>query len=250
MENSTQRNFVWFLNEQEKLTEGRLAGLYNIIDSGADLQLPGHILEALDRLRQNAEDDLSHILHIQSTLPSSVPRPDPVSPTISDNVTPEQDHPAPIVEGRHGAGQFSLADGSDDMFTLSLNEELTETRTSTPLIPSDEEQEEQEADSEPDEGIHMPNTFRQNKSSEVAASLPVGIPWSAQLPASRGVERQRAPVVRGHTTEADRTRDSETSIHIAASIPALAKSVHTRSDFGDNVFGDLPRPRKNTYSKD
>ena len=38
-------------------------------------------------------------------------------------------------------------------------------RTSTPLIPSDEEQ---EADSEPDEGIHMPNTFRQNKSSEVS----------------------------------------------------------------------------------
>ena len=85
--------------------------------------------EITDICRQNAEDDLSHILHIQSTLPSSVPRPDPVSPTISDNVTPEQDHPAPIVEGRHGAGQFSLADGSDDMFTLSLNEELTESKS-------------------------------------------------------------------------------------------------------------------------
>jgi len=247
MENSTNKNFMWFLNEQEKLTEARLAGLYNIIDSGTDLQLPGHILEALDRLRQNAEDDLSHILHIQSTLPSSVPRPDTVSPRISDDVTPELEHLEPIVEGRHGAGQFSLADGSDDMFTLSLNDELTETRTSTPMMPSDEDQEDQEADSEPDEGIHMPSTFRQNKSAEVAASLPVGIPWSAQLPASRGVERQRAPVVRGHTSDTGETRDS---VHIAASIPALAKSVHTRSDFGDNVFGDLPRPRKNTYSKD
>ena len=85
--------------------------------------------EIIDICRQNAEDDLSHILHIQSTLPSSVPRPNAVSPRISDDVTPELEHLEPMVEGRHGAGQFSLADGSDDMFTLSLTDELTESKS-------------------------------------------------------------------------------------------------------------------------
>ena len=44
-------------------------------------------------------------------------------------MTPELEHLEPMVEGRHGAGQFSLADGSDDMFTLSLNDELTESKS-------------------------------------------------------------------------------------------------------------------------
>ena len=59
--------------------------------------------------------------------------------------------------------------------------------------------------------------------TQVAASLPVGIPWSAQLPASRGVERQRAPVVRGHTSDIGETRDS---VHIAASIPVSNIAGH------------------------
>ena len=44
----------------------------------------------------------------------------------------------------------------------------------------------------------------------------------------------------------DGTRPSD----IAASIQAMARSVHTSSIFGDNVFGELPRPRVNTFSKD
>ena len=43
--------------------------------------------------------------------------------------------------------------------------------------------------------------------------------------------------------------DEDRPTDIAASIQALAKSVHTSSIFGDSVFGDLPRPRTNTYGK-
>lgn len=241
MENSTHKNFMRFLTEQERLTEGRLTGLNNIIDSGVGLQCPDHIREALDHLRQNAEDDLSNILHIQSTLPSSVSRPAPgrhpvMSPTRREEAAPCPGHLGQRAEGR-GPGQLSLAD--DDMFTL----DGVTARSPAALSPSDEDRE--EADSEPDEGIHIPGKFGQNKPLEVAASLPVGIPWPAQLTAARGADRQRAPVSQGQPGES-----SERPSDIAASIQAMAKSVHTSSIFGDNVFGDLPRPRVNTFSKD
>ena len=73
--------------------------------------------------RQNAEDDLSNILHIQSTLPSSVPRAapgrrPPLSPRRDQDTedTPGLGHLDQVEEGRPGPGQLSLAD--DDMFTL------------------------------------------------------------------------------------------------------------------------------------
>lgn len=247
MENSTHTNFLRFLAEQEKLTEGRLAGLNSILDSGVGLQCPEHILDALDHLRQNAEDDLSNILHIQSTFPSSVSRAAPVrhpvmSPMGREEPAPGLGHLEQVVEG-HSGGQLSLAD--DDMFTL---DGVSARRSPAALSPSDEDRE--EADSEPDEGIHIPGKFRQNKPLEVAASLPVGIPWPAQLTAAGGGDRQRTAGVKGQPSEALEARGSERPSDIAASIQALAKSVHTSSIFGDNVFGDLPRPRVNTFSKD
>ena len=84
MENSNQRNilrFVFyytnyffhrhcvgrFLSEQEKLTEQRLHELNLILEN--DLRCPDHIVDTLHQLRQNAEDDLSNILHLQSIYP-------------------------------------------------------------------------------------------------------------------------------------------------------------------------------------
>ena len=78
----------------------------------------------------------------------------------------------------------------------------------------------------------------------MAASLPVGIPWPAHLAGGAGgLEKESDPAL---TRLEDGTRPSD----IAASIQAMARSVHTSSIFGDNVFGELPRPRVNTFSKD
>ena len=82
-----------------------------------------------------------------------------------------------------------------------------------------------------------------NIHSQVAASLPVGIPWPAHLAAGPGgLEKESEP--------AFRVEDGSKPSDIAASIQAIARSVHTSSIFGDNVFGELPRPRVNTFSKD
>ena len=81
----------------------------------------------------------------------------------------------------------------------------------------------------------------------MAASLPVGIPWPAHLAGGAGgaggLEKESDPAL---SRLEDGTRPSD----IAASIQAMARSVHTSSIFGDNVFGELPRPRVNTFSKD
>ena len=79
---------------------------------------------------------------------------------------------------------------------------------------------------------------------QVAASLPVGIPWPAHLAGGPGgLLKESEPAL---TRVEDGSRPSD----IAASIQAMARSVHTSSIFGDNVFGELPRPRVNTFSKD
>ena len=67
----------------------------------------------LDVRRLNAETDLSNILHIQSTLPSSTPRPAPVRHQVPlarrEEALPDPGH---LEE----AGQLSMAE--DDMFAL------------------------------------------------------------------------------------------------------------------------------------
>ena len=83
-----------------------------------------------------------------------------------------------------------------------------------------------------------------NIHSQVAASLPVGIPWPAHLAGGpAGLEKESEPAL-------SRVEDGGKPSDIAASIQAIARSVHTSSIFGDNVFGELPRPRVNTFSKD
>nr|CAD7443853.1 unnamed protein product [Timema bartmani] len=78
-----------------------------------------------------------------------------------------------------------------------------------------------------DEGIHIPRG-RSDSNSFLAKSLPVKVP--TYLPSNkRGGE------------DGDDERRPQDPMDIAASIKALAKSVH-----GDAVFGDLPRPRFST----
>jgi len=239
MENSDQQNLLRFLSEQEKLTEERLQKLNSILET--NFSVPDHIVDTLHHLRQNAEDDLSNILHIQSIYPRSSltsanppVRPQLLSP-VRRAVVGEGRTVLGEVEEAIETGEVVLAD--DDMFAIDGVSVVS------PLSAfSDEERE----DSELDEGIHIPGKIRSNKPVEVAASLPVGIPWPAQLTA--GGRRQQAAATAGGQL-VDRL-DSDNPSDIAASIQALAKSVHTSSMFGDNVFGDLPRPRTNTYSKD
>merc|ERR1712236_117227 len=68
MENSASKTLLSFLAEEEKLSERRLRELTGLIESPNSF--PAHILEALNHLKQNAEEDLSNILHIQSTIPN------------------------------------------------------------------------------------------------------------------------------------------------------------------------------------
>lgn len=95
----------------------------------------------------------------------------------------------------------------------------------TEIIPSEEETDTDESGSH-DEGIHIPRSKVSH--NHVAKSLPVNVP--TYIPVNRrgmDIDDERLP------------RDPN---DIAASIRALAKSVHGDSD----VFGDLPRPRFST----
>ena len=98
----------------------------------------------------------------------------------------------------------------------------------------------------------------------MAASLPVGIPWPAQLTLGTAGDRQLPAVARGQQGEdQEKPRDIAASIQVSPrlgfrvenenvneNLQAMARSVHTSSIFGDSVFGELPRPRVNTFSKD
>jgi len=216
------------LAAEENLAESRLRSLTRVLDHGSH-GLPGHILEALENLKSNAEEDLSNILHIQSTLPN-VTRSSITKPKTSPAKTMKS-----FLSGDTGAVLGQVDEGvetalavTDDLFLMD-GTELENTRSPQSLPYSDEEIE----DSEVDEGIHMVQQRRTDRQpvTEIAASLPVGIPWPAQL-ASRTILSSRPPQ-EGESHPRD----------IAASIQAIAKSVHTSSMFGDNVFGELPRPR-------
>jgi len=231
-----------FLTSEEGLAETRLRCVTQLLEQEAG-GLPSHILEALNHLRQNAEEDLSNILHIQSTLPSATKpsklpaaslrvKPSPTK-TVKSIFTPDS---GPVL-GQVDEGVETALAVTDDLFLIEGMEE--DLRSPQSLSYSEDERE----DSEADEGIHIPCKRRGGggKKEEVAASLPVGIPLTARIMGIGGEEGDKAskPVPEGGTG----TRD------IAASMAALARSVHMSSMFGDNVFGELPRPRLNTGSK-
>eukprot|EP00092_Neocalanus_flemingeri_P018304 GFUD01019811.1.p1 GENE.GFUD01019811.1~~GFUD01019811.1.p1 ORF type:complete len:242 (+),score=80.32 GFUD01019811.1:215-940(+) len=241
MENSAAKNLLSFLAEEEKQSEQKLRVLNTLLDTAQSTTFPPHITDTLNLLRQNAEEDLSNILHIQSIFPSSLAKKSAISKTPKPKQSPVKAVQSVFGDSSAVLGQVEedVEDGvavTDDLFLME-GVDTTSTQLRSPQSTfSDEERD----DSELDEGIHIPSKFSNKKTFEVAASLPVGIPWpvemvSATMPQSREVGRQGGE---------DRPRD------IAASIQAMAKSVHTSSIFGDNTFGDLPRPRLNTFTKD
>lgn len=79
------------------------------------------------------------------------------------------------------------------------------------------------------QGIQIPRMSGHQTGSSIARSLPVPITCVAKNPKMNSFEDQDSDLVEDHSV-----------VDIAASIKALAKSVH-----GDTIFGDLPRPRFN-----
>jgi len=206
MENSVAIDVRRFVAEQENQTEQRL-GMVNTLmpDESSNNTLPSHITETFDLLRQNAEEDLSNNMHIQSTFPSSLSK-EPSGQTDSSsssklNLKQSRVKTVQAVFGETGEvlGQVeedveAAIDVTDYIFTLEDVDSSTNGQLrSHQSVFSDED-------------------------------------------ISAYVAQRRD----GGVTEA-----SETPRDIAASIQAMANSVHTSSIFGDNIFGELPRPRLN-----
>uniref|UniRef100_A0A1B6GHX9 Uncharacterized protein n=1 Tax=Cuerna arida TaxID=1464854 RepID=A0A1B6GHX9_9HEMI len=110
---------------------------------------------------------------------------------------------------------------AEGLFDLDGMDGLDDNTTET--FPSEDEELSDTDDSgSHDEGIHIPR----HVTTVYAKSLPVNVPtFMSQLGSEDSPNQQDYG-------------DSEDPMDIAASIKALAKSVH-----GDAVFGDLPRPR-------
>lgn len=218
--------------------------LNTLLDTTPPSTFPNHITDTLNLLRQNAEEDLSNILHIQSIFPSGLPKKAALSLTAAKpKHSPVKAVQAVFGDSRAVLGQVEedIEAGvavTDDLFLMEGVDATTAGQLRSPQSAfSDEERE----DSELDEGIHIPSKFSNKKTYEVAASLPVGIPWPVQMTSAPMALNSREVGAQGGE---ERPRD------IAASIQAMAKSVHTSSIFGDNTFGELPRPRLNTFTKD
>lgn len=79
-----------------------------------------------------------------------------------------------------------------------------------------------------EDGIYIPSRLLGAKNGSIARSLPISMP---QL------------MTQFRTNEEDFEEMNEDNVDIAASIKALARSVH-----GDTVFGDLPRPQIQRFS--
>lgn len=79
-----------------------------------------------------------------------------------------------------------------------------------------------------EDGIYIPSRQLGRQNSSIARSLPISMPQV---------------MTQFRTNEEDFEELTEDNVDIAASIKALARSVH-----GDTVFGDLPRPQIQRFS--
>lgn len=130
---------------------------------------------------------------------------------VKKSVNRQTSQPVNRLESLDAEGLFPL-DGMDE---------------SPALMQSDVEESDTDDSASHDEGIHIPRQRAQSMS--MAKSLPMNIPVFMSAYTHDIAEEKIPP------------KEKEDSVDIAASIKALAKSVH-----GDAVFGDLPRPRFST----
>lgn len=151
-----------------------------------------------------------------------VNRPSPLSSSMAggNNMKTERRLPSRLFGQSLASRTNTNSLDTEGLFDLEGMEE-----NPTESFHSEEETDTDDSGSH-DEGIHIPRGRTHNN---MAKSLPVDVP--AFLP----------PVKRGGE-EIEAERNPQDPMDIAASIKALAKSVHGDS----NVFGDLPRPRFST----
>jgi len=231
MENS-RNSVLRFLYEQEKLAEDRIKQLNLILDAD-ESSIPQNTIETFFLLRHNAEDDLSNLQHIQHCY-SGQSRSQSVSMPVQDSQFNEKTFEGVPPLNRR---EPPMTD-NDDLFGFD------DIHSSDPINFShsgvehhDDEVDVHDEDTDLDEGIHIPGKLRPSRHNvAVAASLPVGIPWPANSMA-------QAPPIR--TNRAGAKESNKNPSDIAASIQALAMSV-----YDGGIFGELPRPRVNTFSKD
>jgi len=223
MEKQSYQKMLNFLKEEESLAERRLKQLSDFLASSSP-HLPSSLLEPLQLLRQHAEEDHSHLLHLQSIMsrPADLLPQPPKSEQKSGDVPKSSPSPAVQMEDEIEVGVEVGVAATDDMFLI---DGLEDSRSPQSLTFSDDEHE----DSELDEGIHIPRRRANKHPTQIAASQPVGIPWPSNLTDQEGRKDDD---------------DGKNPKDIAASIRAMARSVHTSS-----IFGDLPRPRTNTLTK-
>lgn len=220
MEKQSCQKLQNFLKEESELAERRLKHLTDFLVSSPAL-LPPSILEPLQLLRQHAEEDHSHLLHLQSVTSRTqederTKKPDTVE--LQATALPKSEASSTVLmEEEIEVGVAA----TDDMFLI---DGLEDSRSPQSLTFSDDEHE----DSELDEGIHIPRRRANKDATQIAASQPVGIPWPSELTDGPGREAE----------------DGKNPKDIAASIRAMARSVHSSS-----IFGELPRPRVNTLTK-
>merc|ERR1711936_764992 len=165
------KQLLSFLAEEEKLSERRLVMLNLFLDT-TTTSFPPHIIDTLNLLRQNTEEDLSNILHVQSIFPSGLS-----TNTSKPKQSPVKAVKAAFSDSRPVLGQVeecveAAVAVTDDLFLME-GVDTNDQEMSPQSTFSDEERE----DSELDEGIHIPTKLRNKKTCEVAGSLPVGIPW-------------------------------------------------------------------------
>lgn len=160
---------------------------------------------------------------------------------------------------KHSNSSFGLQSGSfiessldsDGIFDLDGMNDPDADVFNRPASPSegndlhtdDDEEEKNQSDEEndnfdvknqnPGPGMKMTsNRYTNNHHSSIAKSLPITMPTSA-INTFRSAEKKI------------KKQQQEEELDIAASIKALARSVH-----GDSIFGDLPQPRRPKFITD
>ncbi|XP_075235276.1 proline-rich Akt substrate 40 kDa isoform X2 [Lycorma delicatula] len=178
------------------------------------------------------------------------------SAAIKKPVVQQQSSKQKIVQSSGGVNiNTGISDGSSN---INTNRRFSESRSqsnlsfdSEVLFPlegmedpasdnyhTDEERSDTDDSGSHDEGIHIP---RRVGSFIYAKSLPVNVPTFINQHANS--DDNIMPLIPGDIFDTrelinEHRRSPRQPMDIAASIKALAKSVH-----GDAVFGDLPRPR-------